>query len=283
MSSLLPIKASEQLNVTSRTGTPASSSSQGIGFAAERRGSIFRGENEYLDRGQTGSWKRRRGSPRNRQWDLHAAVLNQRSSESERECAHFIQMLDIDIREHLVELFWTFYNPISQLTRRQLFIDALEYGSSDFYSPHLHLAILAIGLRYADTSRHLRRLLPDGRESLLHRELKQRLENLPMESVRVPHLQAMLLLADLEYACGRETTSRTYLRSLLLHMSPFPLNAKVTKTSMYRSSCSKNPRSYYEFVKRTHECGRWRWRLDCSEDATKILYLFVSVGWLAKN
>lgn len=178
------------------------------------------GNESAHDDGQLESRKRLRLSANNKPWDLDAAIAHERCSQSESLCAGFIQQLDRGTKEMLMGLFWNHYNPYLQLTRQQLFMDALDCGSFDFYCAHLHLAMLAIGLRFAAHQRiDVRSLILDGRESTLHQQVKRCLEILPLDTLRVPHAQALLLLSDLEYACGREATSRVYIRMLSVCIS----------------------------------------------------------------
>lgn len=162
--------------------------------------------------GDVRAQKRIRRSPADMDWNLHATIVQQTVAEMDHRCAWLVQSLELGTRNYLTTLFWTHYNSYIQLTRKELFSDALEYGSLDFYSPTLHLAILAIGLRHADHSRpDIGPLVLAGRESRFHQQLKLCVETLPSDGLSTPHAQALLLLADLEYAVGRETSARVYL------------------------------------------------------------------------
>ena len=77
----------------------------------------------------------------------------------------------------------------------------------------LHLAILAVGLRFADTSRvDVRDLVLAGRETKLHRAVSDFVQVGGMrDEDAVAYVQTLVLLANLEYGCGLEESAMDYL------------------------------------------------------------------------
>ncbi|KAK4130605.1 hypothetical protein BT67DRAFT_359584, partial [Trichocladium antarcticum] len=113
--------------------------------------------------------------------------------------------------DHLIRCFWEYYNCTMQVADEAAFAAGLAARDPRFYSPFLHLTMLAIGYRFADLDRDdVKGLALENRESTLHREAKCVLEVELERSGGIPSVQALLLLADLECGVGRDTTGWMY-------------------------------------------------------------------------
>jgi len=131
--------------------------------------------------------------------------------EKLRRAEGVIRALRPPTYDHLMRCFWDFYNPWLQVVDESGFEAGRSTQDSRFYSTFLHLAMLAIGFRFADRERDdMQRLMAGARESTFHRETKALVQ---MELERpggIPSVQALLLLADLECGVGRDATGWMY-------------------------------------------------------------------------
>ncbi|CAK7203427.1 hypothetical protein SEUCBS139899_006161 [Sporothrix eucalyptigena] len=140
-----------------------------------------------------------------------------------------------EAHSHLINQFWSCYNTIIHIIHRKAFeLDSgmlvtsdgcsgidnrganiignnTASGNGSYYSPFLHVCMLAIGYRYADRTRPDVQAFatPDG-ESLLHEEAKRLVDHELQMPGGIPSLQALLLLGDLECGVGRYNTGWLY-------------------------------------------------------------------------
>ena len=107
--------------------------------------------------------------------------------------------------------------------------------SGYYYSPFLHMCILAIGYRYADRSRADVQAFatPDG-ESLLHDEAKRQVDSELQMPGGVPSLQALLLLGDLECGVGRYNTGWLYAGMACRLVFDLGLNRQISPAGQSR-------------------------------------------------
>lgn len=113
--------------------------------------------------------------------------------------------------EYLLYLFFEHGNSMLPVIHKEAFYHDKTMGRSQWYSGFLHICILAMGLRYAERGRpDIRRLILPNRESTLHRGAKYMVEYELQASGGIPSVQALLLLGDLEAACGRDNTGWMY-------------------------------------------------------------------------
>lgn len=132
-------------------------------------------------------------------------------SEQARRAERLIAALRPATHDHLMRCFWDFYNPWQQVVDEAAFETGRTSQDSRFCSPFLHIAILAVGYRFADWDREdVKRTTVGNRESTLHREAKSMLEAELERPGGIPSVQALLLLADLECGIGRDATGWMY-------------------------------------------------------------------------
>lgn len=144
--------------------------------------------------------------------DLYQASSFEVDIRSAERCLQLVESLSQALRSYLTELFWKFYNSCVPIIHKSAFLSDLENGYGDFCSPILHVAVLAIGLRFADPKRNdVQQLALPGRDSTLHRELGIIIGSRQQSKREVTYVQALILLADLEYGLGRSHTAGLYL------------------------------------------------------------------------
>ncbi|KZL85659.1 fungal specific transcription factor domain-containing protein [Colletotrichum incanum] len=131
--------------------------------------------------------------------------------EQIRRAERIIQSLTNATHNYLIDNFWTHYNSVLNVVSKEAFESNRESQNPKFYSPFLHISILAMGFRFADPSREdMKRIALGNRESSLHREAKHMLGVVLERSGGIPSVQALLLLGDLEYGVGRDNTGWMY-------------------------------------------------------------------------
>ncbi|KAK1987491.1 fungal-specific transcription factor domain-containing protein [Colletotrichum cereale] len=131
--------------------------------------------------------------------------------EQVRRAERIIRSLTSPTYDYLMENFWTHYNSVLKVVHRETFESSRELQDTKFYSPFLHVSILAMGFRFADPDREdTRRIALGKRESSLHREAKRMLDVVLERPGGIPSVQALLLLGDLECGVGRDHTGWMY-------------------------------------------------------------------------
>ncbi|KAK3313132.1 fungal-specific transcription factor domain-containing protein [Apodospora peruviana] len=123
----------------------------------------------------------------------------------------FIQALSPSTLDHLMGCFWDHYNPGVQLVDQSAFEDDQGSQRPNFYSPFLHITMMAAGYRFADRDREaVKRLTLGTWESTLHRESRSLMEVELERPGGIASVQALLILADLEFGVGRDATGWMY-------------------------------------------------------------------------
>lgn len=113
--------------------------------------------------------------------------------------------------DHLMRCFWDYYNASARVVDEVAFETGRTGQDPRFYSPFLHVTMLAIGYRFADWNREdVKRITLGNRDSMLYQEAKCMLEVELDKPGGIPSVQALLLLADLECGVGRDTTGWMY-------------------------------------------------------------------------
>jgi hypothetical protein len=126
--------------------------------------------------------------------------------EQTRRIERAIRALNPSTQDHLMRCFWDYFNASHQVVDQATFEADRVSQDPKFYSPFLHVAILAAGYRFADKSREdLRRLALGSWESVLHKEAKSVLDMELERLGELPSVQALIILADLECGVGRDT------------------------------------------------------------------------------
>jgi hypothetical protein len=149
----------------------------------------------------------------NRLGDLQP--LNRRRAELQQ----FIDSMPAKVVEHLTNCFWTYYNTTIPHVSRSMWTADKEKGGNTYYTPLLHLCMLAIGYRYADRSiPSISDYAVSHYQTTMYLKAKSYIEaEITVEST-LPLIQATLLMADLQGAAQRYHSGWMYVgRSILLH------------------------------------------------------------------
>jgi hypothetical protein len=127
-----------------------------------------------------------------------------------------IRGLSEETRDYLLDLYWKYYNSVLQVVSQEAFLEDKATGRSANYSGFLHVCLLAMGFRFADTKRQdMQPLLSHkDRENELHREARRLIEYELESPGGVPSVQALLILGDLECAAGQDNTGWMYVGGL---------------------------------------------------------------------
>ncbi|KAK4227298.1 fungal-specific transcription factor domain-containing protein [Podospora fimiseda] len=142
-----------------------------------------------------------------------ACLLDSQSrSGSASRASRTVDSLTPFTHDYLLKCFWDHYDPGSPVVDQNSFETGRASQDARLYSPFLHLTMLAVGFRFADQAREdIKRLSAGSREGTLHREAKSLL-NAELElPAGLPSVQGLLLLADLEFGIGRDSTGWLYL------------------------------------------------------------------------
>ncbi|KAI1612065.1 hypothetical protein EDD36DRAFT_489056 [Exophiala viscosa] len=149
-------------------------------------------------------------------FDLYEASCVDASALSSKQCLSTIANLDVSLQTYLLDQFWERFNTCTFLLHKEAFQASLhETRYGPFCSPHLHLAVLAMGLRRAHHTRpEVARLLRPNWDSVLHRQLREAVDGLLIRGgCTVVNVQAVVILAHLERERGRDHAARQYLDS----------------------------------------------------------------------
>ena len=107
--------------------------------------------------------------------------------------------------------FWDHYNPAHQVVDQRAFEADRKSPTPISYSPFLHMTMLAAGYRSADRDGEaVKRLTLGNWESTLHREAKSMVDSELERPEGATTIQALLILADLEFGAGRDTAGWVY-------------------------------------------------------------------------
>ncbi|OBT58431.1 hypothetical protein VE04_01316 [Pseudogymnoascus sp. 24MN13] len=135
------------------------------------------------------------------------AFMGVEPPEQARRTERIIRSLPMETHDYLMGLFWEYYNTVLHIVHKEAFTEDRENSGTKYYSGFLHICILAIGYRYADTEREdIKKITVGQRESFLHREAKYMLDIELERPGGLTSVQAFLLLGDLECGVGRDNT-----------------------------------------------------------------------------
>lgn len=133
------------------------------------------------------------------------------SREQDRRVERVLRELSADTHDHLMECFWSYYDPVMQVVDRKVFEEDRRMGGALTYSGFLHICILAMGYRYADVKRpDIQKLTLPNKVSTLHREAKYLVEFEFEKPGGIPSVQALLILGQLECGSGRDPVGSMY-------------------------------------------------------------------------
>jgi hypothetical protein len=110
--------------------------------------------------------------------------------------------------DYLMNLFWDNHNSVIRLVDREAYHHDQETGGVEYYSTFLHLAILGTGFRYADRRRpDIQKLaLSEHVTSTIHEKTKALGKQELERPGGIPSIQALQLLAGLEFCCSNDDT-----------------------------------------------------------------------------
>jgi hypothetical protein len=107
--------------------------------------------------------------------------------------------------------FWNRHNSVLQVIDRSAFEEDRGSENPKFYSPFLHVIILAVGWQFSDKEHcDIAMMNLGNRESTLHREIRCMLDIELERPMGIPSVQSLLLLGDLECGVGRDNTGWMY-------------------------------------------------------------------------
>lgn len=133
--------------------------------------------------------------------------------EDSRQKDHIIGSVHVTkaTHEYLMVCFWDHFNEPLLLIDKEAFEADHESQRPNFYSSFLHITILAMGYRYADKTREdMVKISVGNRQSTLQQEAKRMLDKELEKPGAIPSIQALLILADLEFGIGRGNTGWIY-------------------------------------------------------------------------
>lgn len=131
--------------------------------------------------------------------------------EQSRRAEKVIRQLSMETYDYLMTLFWEHYNTYLHVIHQEAFNEDREHGKNQYYSPFLHIVVLAMGFRFADKSRpDMQKITVAPRESSLHREAKYMLEWELERPASLPSVIALLIMGDLECGVGRDNIGWLY-------------------------------------------------------------------------
>lgn len=178
--------------------------------------------------------------------NMNVLTTSSESESLERRENHWpiclvIKDLTMETHDYLMDLYWTCHNSVLHLVHSDAFYHDLERGGTQFYSVFLHLAILATGFKYADKSRKdVQRLAPSGTNcSTIHEKARAYAKMEHDGPGGIPSVQALGLLADLEFNNGRDDSGWLFAGMSLrlvfdvgLHVDPSPLHLSERETQI---------------------------------------------------
>ncbi|EHY60787.1 hypothetical protein ABEF95_009059 [Exophiala dermatitidis] len=146
-------------------------------------------------------------------FDLFEASCSDAALRLTNSCLSMVTNLDLALRDYLLDQFWNYFNACIPVVHKSAFLASFQERCDDFYSPELHLAVLAMGLQRADHGREdVQSLLLPNRDTTLHKELRLAMNNLPPRQTRnITHAQSAILLGLLEWERGLGHTARLWL------------------------------------------------------------------------
>lgn len=117
----------------------------------------------------------------------------------------------ISTQEYLIDLYWGQYNKEMLLVNKEQFQQDQRNEQSMFYSKFLYLTMLAMGFRYADSTRTDVKAMRIGtRVSALHQLARTQVTSEMVRPRGLPTVQALLILGDLEFHVGETEVAWIY-------------------------------------------------------------------------
>lgn len=142
---------------------------------------------------------------------LRLSTAKDSSRQQDRRIERTLRDLSPETHDHLMDSFWLYYHPVMQAVDREDFEEDWKAGGELAYSGFLHICILAMGYIFADQSRpDIQRIALPNKESSLHREAKYLVEFEFDNPGKIPSVQALLILGQLESGCGRDAAGWIY-------------------------------------------------------------------------
>lgn len=152
----------------------------------------------------------------------HSAV---ELTQLDKHCYRTLADVPADMDHYLMDLFWNKYNSILRVVDQNAFCKDQKSGGSASYSGFLHLVCLAMAVRFADKNRTgIKQIMADDKHSVFHREAKFLLDRELDNPQGCTVIQAVLILSDLESACGRDDLAAMHITTSCHLAFDFGLN-----------------------------------------------------------
>ncbi|KIW36736.1 uncharacterized protein PV06_11032 [Exophiala oligosperma] len=132
------------------------------------------------------------------------------SQAVEQKATRMISLLSLDTHNYLLNLFWNCYNAIIEVVPQTPFLEGYRRGPSEHYSIFLHIAILAMGVRFADKSRSDISVLMISKYESTFQVMAKQLFEPAIKVGGLASLQASLLMTDLENGSGKDVLAWLY-------------------------------------------------------------------------
>jgi len=137
-----------------------------------------------------------------------------RTDISQHPTKNILKELSRGTHDYLLDLYWDYYNSVLQVVSKSAFLEGKDQANnnSPYYSRFLHICLLAMGFRFADLERPdmQRLLIGQGPETILFREARRLLDHELDVSPSIPTVQALLVLADISCAAGKDNSGWLY-------------------------------------------------------------------------
>lgn len=201
-----PGQGTPSLNNSATAGTPENASSP----YSQRSLNHARPVVAHLQETVHGIGRETPGLPRNDAVPVDKSRMHE-STGQHRYIDRLLADLSPATDDYLLTLFFDHGNYLVPVVGKEAFYRDKADGRLRWYNGFLHVCILAMGLRYADSSRSdVARLLLPSRDSTMHRGAIYLAEYQLQSHGGIPSVQAFLLLGDLEAACGRDDSGWMY-------------------------------------------------------------------------
>ncbi|OQU97756.1 Fungal specific transcription factor domain-containing protein [Cladophialophora immunda] len=163
----------------------------------------------------------------------HAAL---ESTHLDKQSYRILADIPADLESYLMDLFWNQYNNTLRVVDQVKFKGDQSSGGTTYYSGLLHLVCLAMGFHYADKTRPgMQQITAEDKQSVFWREAKYMLDRELNDPGGLTTIQAMLILSDLECACGRDDSAALYI-TISCHLAfQFGLNIDCSSLNLPES------------------------------------------------
>ncbi|KAH0845832.1 hypothetical protein FOPE_11529 [Fonsecaea pedrosoi] len=139
-------------------------------------------------------------------YDAHLPFT--KSFERNTRAFALLRSISPELQDYLTSLYFKYSNQRNPLVNEEAFMSDKAAGRTDFYSPLLHLCIVARGLYYADLEDHrIETFLRKDQDNVLHREVCGLMTFDLCDSGSLTFCQALGVASDLECGAGRSRSA----------------------------------------------------------------------------